>query len=138
VSAFPVGIQSLTLSSLYCISDFQYAEFFRTAPNQTISMLHKPLLDMMTKSKALVRALSVSGLYVSALVKRLEGSDAMVLRSLLRMLQLLHQHHPFPRQFVLDFNLFAIVRAFALDEKQVLVFQMANRLLRDFQASTIS
>jgi hypothetical protein len=93
---------------------------------------------MMTKSKAFVRALSVSGLYVSALVKRLEGSDAMVLRSLLRMLQLLHQHHPFPRQFVLDFNLFAIVRAFALDEKQVLVFQMANRLLRDFQASTIS
>ena len=101
-------------------------------------MLHKPWLDMMTKSKALARALAVSGLYVTSLVKRLEGSDAMVLRSLLRMLQLLHQHHPFPRQFVLDFNLFAIVRAFALDEKQVLVFQMANRLLRDFQASTIS
>jgi hypothetical protein len=105
---------------------------------QTINTLHKPLLDIMTKSKKLARALAISGLYVSALVKRLVGSEAIVLRSLLRMLQLLHQHHPFPRQFVLDHNLYAIVRSFARDESQVLVFQMANRLLRDFQSSTIS
>jgi hypothetical protein len=105
---------------------------------QTINTLHKPLLDIMTKSKKLAGALAISGLYVSALVKRLVGSEAIVLRSLLRMLQLLHQHHPFPRQFVLDYNLYAIVRSFARDESQVLVFQMANRLLRDFQSSTIS
>ncbi|CAM9558941.1 unnamed protein product [Ectocarpus fasciculatus] len=112
--------------------------FFRTASTQTINTLHKPLLDIMTKSKKLARALAISGLYVSALVKRLVGSEAIVLRSLLRMLQLLHLHHPFPRQFVLDHNLYAIVRSFAQDESQVLVFQMANRLLRDFQSSTIS
>jgi hypothetical protein len=92
----------------------------------------------MTKSKVLARALAISGLYVASLVNRLQGSEAIVLRSLLRMLQLLHQHHPFPRQFVLDHSLYSIVRSFAQDETQVLVFQMANRLLRDFQTSTIS
>ena len=92
----------------------------------------------MTKSKVLSRALAISGLYVSALARRLDGKEAAVLRSLLRMLQLLHQHHPFPRQFVLDHNLYAIVREFAQDEKQVLVSQMANRLLRDIQTTTVS
>jgi hypothetical protein len=54
------------------------------------------------------------------------------------MLQLLHQHHTHPRQFVLDFDLYCVVRNFALDQDQVLVHQMANRLLKDFQSSTLS
>ena len=73
-----------------------------------------------------------------AIVKRLDSSEAIVLRSLLKMLQFIHQHHASPRQLVMDHNLYSIVRAFAKDEGQVLVNQMANRLLRDFQASTLS
>lgn len=113
-------------------------DFFRLASVQTINTVHKPLLDMMSKSRVLSRALGSSGLFVLAIVTRLNSSEAIVLRSLLRMLQYIHQHHSSPRQLVLDHNLYSIVRRFAQEEGQVLVNQMANRLLRDFQASTLS
>jgi hypothetical protein len=94
---------------------------------------------MMFKSKDLSCALSGSGVYVSALVKRLKTpQEAIVLRSLLKMLQLLHQYHPCPRQFVLDNNLYKIVKEYAESEGQVLVCQLANRLLADFQVSTLT
>lgn len=92
----------------------------------------------MSKSRGLCRGLGCSGLFVSALVKRLKTSEAIVLRSLLKMLQFIHQHHPYPRQLVLDHNLYSIVKSLAQEEGQVLVNQMANRLLRDFQTSTLS
>ena len=113
-------------------------DFFRTASQQSLRMLHKPFLDMMTKSEVLCRALTNSGLYVTALVKRLSASDAIVLRSLLKMLQLLHQYHPHPRHFVLDNDLYNVVRSFAQSEGQVLVHQISNKLLADFQSSTVS
>jgi hypothetical protein len=93
---------------------------------------------MMSKSRALSRALGSSGLFVSAVLRRLGSSEAIVLRSLLKMLQLLHYNHLYPRQLVLDHNMYCTVRALAMEEGQVLVQQMANRLLRDFQASTLS
>ena len=117
---------------------FFVSAFFRSATTQTINTIHKPLLDMISKSRALSRALGTSGMYVSAVLKRLHSSEAIVLRSLLKMLQFIHQHHFYPRQLVLDHNMYSIVRSFAMDEGQVLVNQMANRLLRDFQASTLS
>lgn len=86
----------------------------------------------------LSRALSNSGLYVTSLVKRLCTSDAIVLRSLLKMVQLLHQYHPNPRQFVLDNDLYNVAKGFAQSEVQVLVHQIANRLLIDFQNSTLT
>lgn len=127
-----VNSSSLTLPSL------SLAAFFRGASAQTINTIHKPLLDMLSKSHGLCRALGTSGVFVSGVLRRLHSSEAIVLRSLLKILQLLHQHHFYPRKFVLDHNMYTIVRAFALEEGQVLVNQMANRLLRDFQASTLS
>jgi hypothetical protein len=116
-----------------------YAEFFRMAPIQTTHTLHKPLYDMMFKSKELSRALACSALFVSALVRRLNTTtEAIVLRSLLKMLQLMHQYHPRPRQLVLDNSLYGLVKDLAQSEGQVLVCQIANRLLRDFQYSTLT
>jgi hypothetical protein len=94
---------------------------------------------MMSKSKELSAALSMSGVFVSSLVKRLRNTkEAIVLRSLLKMLQLSHQNHPCPRQLVLDNNLYKLVKEFAQSEGQVLVCQIANRLLADFQLSTLT
>lgn len=93
---------------------------------------------MMVKSSALCKALGSSGLYITSLVRRLLHSEAIVLKSLLEMLQLMHQHHPSPRQLVLDNDLYSIIRKFAEVEGQVLVFQVANKLLKDFQQSTMS
>lgn len=54
------------------------------------------------------------------------------------MVQLLHQYHPNPRQFVLDNDLYNVAKGFAQSEGQVLVHQIANRLLIDFQNSTLT
>jgi hypothetical protein len=112
-------------------------DFFRSASQRAIGDVHEAFLRMMSKSSKLSKALGGSGLFVAALVGRLRSSENLVLRSLLKMLQLLHQHHPNPRQvcfashsarhtlndpytqLVLDFDLYTIVRSFAQDESQV-------------------
>ena len=100
--------------------------------------MHNPWLDMMTKSTSFSRALGQSGLFISALLKHLKVSEAIVLCSLLKMLQLLHQFHTSPRQLVLDHDLYRLVKEIAQQERQVLVSQVANRLLVDFQDSTMT
>eukprot|EP01035_Chromulina_nebulosa_P021002 gene21002-27215_t len=113
-------------------------EFFRNSSPQTIQTVHKPWLDMMLKSPSLCRALSMSGLFVTALIKRLNQAEAIVLCSLLKIIQLLHLCHPSSRQFVLDYDLYNIVKKFTKIESQVVVYQVANRLLADFQLSTMT
>lgn len=89
---------------------------------------------MLQKSKDLARALSGSSSYVMALLKILKTtSEAIVLRSLLKMLQLLHHYHLNPLQFVAEYNLVTLVKDFAQSEGQVLVCQIAEKLLLDFQ-----
>lgn len=120
-----------------CLS--KLIDFFDKASNQTLHSLHKPLLDIMSKSAELSSALSYSGIFIAALVRRLNApQEAIVLRTLLKMLQLLHQYHASPRQLVLDHGLYDIVKEFAQSESQVLVCQIANKLLADFQLSTFS
>lgn len=117
---------------------FIITDFFCSASPQSTRMSHKPFLDMMTNSVEFSKALANSGFYVTSLVKRLSTTDAIVLRSLFQMVQLLHQYHPNPRQFVLDNNLYNVAKGFAQSEGQVLLHQIANRLLVDFQDSTLT
>lgn len=112
-------------------------DFFRTAPAQTIHTLHRPLLDMMFKSPELCKALGLSRSFASALVKRLKSTDeAIVLRSLLKMLQLMHEIHDSPKTWVETNKLEALVEEFAKSERKVLVRQLAKKLLLDFKETT--
>ena len=114
---------------------------------QAIRILHKPFLDIMTKSELFSRALTNSNIFVTSLVSRLHyystnstthhDNDTIVLRSLLRMLQILHQYHSNPTLFVIDNNLYTVVQGFAQIEGQVLVHQIANKLLIDFQNNNL-
>lgn len=113
-------------------------EFFCMVSPQTFRSIHQPLVDMMIKSTTLCRGLGLSGLFITGLIRRLQGSEALTLCSLLRMIQLLYQAHANPKQFVLDYDLYQIVYKYTQSETQVLVYQMANRLLADFQLSGIT
>lgn len=94
---------------------------------------------MMKKSNEFARALSMSGIYISSLVRLLNSTkEAIVLRSLLNMLLLLHKNHPRPRQLVLDNDLYNLVKRFAESEGQVLVSQLATSILVEFQTSTFT
>jgi hypothetical protein len=121
------------------LSAFYYVlEFFRLATPQAFRSIHQPLLDMMLKSEIICRSLGASGLFISSLLRRLHGSDAIILCSLLRIIQLLHHHHASPRQFVLDNDLYNVVKKLTKCEDQVLVYQMSTKLLIDFQISTMT
>jgi serine/threonine protein kinase len=110
--------------------------FFKDSSTSMLQNLHKPLLDMISKSSELAAALSSSSLYITSLVRKLTSTkEAIVIRSLLRILQLLHANNPSQRDFVLGNDLLPTVRKFAQTENQVLVFQSANRLLMDLQKS---
>ena len=107
------------------------------ASAQTIHTIHEPLLDMMHTSKELSRSLSCSKTYISALVRRLNSTkEAIVLRSLLKMLQFIYYSHQDPKNLVSEYNLIELVKEFASSEGQILVCNTAKRLLRDFENSS--
>jgi len=92
---------------------------------------------MMFKSPELCKALGLSRQFAGALVKRLKSTDeAIVLRSLLKMLQLMHEFHDAPKAWVEENKLEALVEEFAKSERKVLVRQLAKKLLLDFKETT--
>lgn len=110
-----------------------FEDFFKAAQSQTIHTLHRPLLDMMLKSPELCRALGLSPLFTTVLIERLRGTDeAIVLRSLLKMLQLMFESHHNPKEWVESNKLVELVEEFAKAERKVLVRQLAKKLLLDF------
>jgi len=110
-------------------------EFFDKAPTQTIQALHRPLLDMLQKSSELCTALGGSNKHTSALIRRLQCTkEAIVLRSLLKIMQLIHKHHVTPALWVTENNLYDLIEGFTMIEKQVLVCELANKLLLEFKS----
>ncbi|KAJ1406860.1 hypothetical protein B484DRAFT_404008, partial [Ochromonadaceae sp. CCMP2298] len=108
--------------------------FFKSVSTQTVHSLHKPLLDMMIKSESLCTALGGQP-FTAALIKRLRATkEAIVLRSLLKMLQLLHEFHLDARAWLTANGLYTLVTELA-QSKQVLVRQQAAKLVLDFAAT---
>ena len=139
-----IFIHILALSHLFIYPYYHYqyyyyhntTEFFKSAHSQTIHTLHRPLLDMMLKSSELCKALGKISLFTNILIKRLRYTDeAIVLRSLLKMLQLLYEFHENSKIWVESNNLIALVEEFAKTERKVLVRQLARKLLIDFTQS---
>mmetsp|Transcript_590 Transcript_590/g.825 ORF Transcript_590/g.825 Transcript_590/m.825 type:complete len:108 (-) Transcript_590:120-443(-) len=89
---------------------------------------------MMLKSDDLCTALGASKVFTLTVMKRLKSTgEAIVLRSLLKMLHLMHEFHRTPRVWQEENKLMKLVEEFKLSSKQVLVRQQANKLYSDFQ-----
>ena len=115
---------------------------FRGASAASMRGITGPFVVVMSKSPELTRQLGCSGLFVSCLVRRLgERSEAFLLRSYLRMLGLVHEHHPNPRNLVLNFNIYDKLRGLSESTRaaqQVVLFQKTQQLLRSMQITTLS
>ena len=118
------------------------ADLYRLASKQSLGTVNNTFYKMMTKSKNLCKTLGSSGLFVSALITRVsEPVDTMLLMSNLKMLQLIHQHHIWPRQLVLDHNMYSIVRTLAetsFAAQQVIVYEKCKSILIAFQLTCLS
>lgn len=65
-------------------------------------------------------------------MERLHYPKAVVGKTLLSMLRQIHQHHSNPAALVRDFDLYQVVRLLSRNESQVLVAELAGKLLQDF------
>lgn len=92
--------------------------------------IHKPTLDMFIKSTKLCRGLSVKDEFVRSMIAQLTEADAMVLYSLLKIIELLLLNNPSPNRFASEYDLFKVVNAYAQSESQVLVNEAALSILQ--------
>ncbi|CAM9816607.1 unnamed protein product, partial [Ectocarpus sp. 12 AP-2014] len=87
---------------------------------------------MMVKSQTLVKALGSSATFIVEVMERLHYPKAVVGKTLLSMLRMIHHQHPDPAALVHDFDLYRIVLTLSRNESQVLVAELAGQLLQDF------
>ncbi|CAN0018208.1 unnamed protein product [Scytosiphon promiscuus] len=87
---------------------------------------------MMVKSHILVKALGSSATFVVEVMERLHYPKAVVGKTLLAMLRMIHHRHPDPAALVRDFDLYRIVLTLSRNNSQVLVAELAGQLLQDF------
>ena len=81
-------------------------------------------------------SLSGNDTYIAATLSKLTSiKEPIVLRSLLAMLQKMHQVSERPAAFVRKYKLFDVVLAFEKDAAQVLVARTANKLRFEFEES---
>ena len=62
----------------------------------------------------------------------------MTRKCILRLIAVLYQQHPRPRQFVLQQNLVSAMRAVAKDTSMVVVAKIATQLLHAFAVAHLS
>lgn len=117
--------------------------FFQSCSGPAFVHISEPYLKMMTKSVRLNAALAVSGL-TPLLVARLDHQDAIARLNLLKMIKAVYEHHPRPKQLVVEHDLPRKLQRLTEEQRdgersggQVLVKQMASTLLKGLHVNTL-
>ncbi|GBG63616.1 hypothetical protein CBR_g38927 [Chara braunii] len=113
--------------------------FFKSCCVPSIGNILEPFLKIITKSTKLNKALSTSGL-TPLLVSRLEEGDAIVCLNLLKIIRAMYQHHPRPKQMIVEHDLprkLQLLVEETRDGEIVLVKQMASSLLKALNINTV-
>ncbi|KAG0567805.1 hypothetical protein KC19_7G162400 [Ceratodon purpureus] len=120
--------------------------FFQSCGGPTFVHILEPFLKIISKSVKLNTALAVSGL-TPLLVARLEHQDAIARLTLLKLIKAVYEHHPRPKQLIVEHDLPAKLQRLIEERRdgersrgsggQVLVKQMAYSLLRALHINTV-
>ncbi|CAN6920987.1 unnamed protein product [Brassica oleracea] len=117
--------------------------FFKSCPERHFVHILEPFLKIITKSYRINKTLAVNGL-TSLLVSRLDHQDAIVRLNLLKLIKAVYEHHPKPKQLIVENdlpqklqNLIGERRAGQSSGGQVLVKQMATSLLKALYINTV-
>jgi hypothetical protein len=118
-------------------------EFFRCCSGNSFVQILEPFLKMITKSVRLNTALAVSGL-TPLLVGRLDHNQAIARLLLLKMIKAVYEHHPRPKQLIVEHNLPSRLQKLIEERRdgersggQVLVKQVATALLKALHINTV-
>ncbi|KAI5067191.1 hypothetical protein GOP47_0017719 [Adiantum capillus-veneris] len=105
--------------------------FFQSSREQSFVHILEPFLKIITKSPRINVSLATSGLF-PLLVARLDHQDAIVRLTLLKLIKAVYEHHPRPKQLIVEYDLQARLQRLIEERRddQVLVKQMAISLLK--------
>ncbi|CAH8348983.1 unnamed protein product [Eruca vesicaria subsp. sativa] len=118
-------------------------KFFQSCPERHFVHILQPFLKIITKSSKINKTLAVNGL-TSLLVSRLDHQDAIVRLNLLKLIRAVYEHHPNPKQLIVENNLPQKLQNLIEERRdgqssggQVLVKQMATSLLKGLYINTV-
>ncbi|XP_042498546.1 MAP3K epsilon protein kinase 1-like isoform X3 [Macadamia integrifolia] len=118
-------------------------KFFQGCPQQHFVNILEPFLKMITKSSRINTALAVNGL-TPLLIARLDHQDAIARLNLLRLIKAVYEHHPRPKQLIVENDLPQKLQNLIEERRdgqrsggQVLVKQMATALLKALHINTV-
>ncbi|XP_024396492.1 MAP3K epsilon protein kinase 1 isoform X3 [Physcomitrium patens] len=123
-------------------SILKLVEFFRSCGGNSFVQILEPFLKMITKSVRLNTALAVSGL-TPLIVGRLDHKEAIARLLLLKMIKVVYEHHPRPKQLIAEHDLPSRLQKLIEERRdgertggQVLVKQVATALMKALHINT--
>ncbi|KAJ4959309.1 hypothetical protein NE237_026420 [Protea cynaroides] len=117
-------------------------KFFQHCPEQHFVHILEPFLKIITKSVRINTTLAVNGL-TPLLIARLDHQDAIARLNLLKMIKAVYEHHPRPKQLIVENGLPQKLQNLIEERSgpsyggQVLVKQMATALLKALHINTV-
>ncbi|KAL9664752.1 hypothetical protein QQ045_020159 [Rhodiola kirilowii] len=118
-------------------------KFFQCCPEQHFVHILEPFLKIITKSSRINTTLAVNGL-TPLLIARLDHQDAIARLSLLKLIKAVYEHHPRPKQLIVENDLPQKLQNLIEERRdgqrsggQVLVKQMATSLLKALYINTV-
>ncbi|KAJ0740103.1 putative protein kinase STE-STE-Pl family [Helianthus annuus] len=118
-------------------------KFFQCCPEQFFLHILEPFLKIITKSSRINTTLAVNGL-TPLLISRLDHQDAIARLNLLKLIKAVYEHHPRPKQLIVENNLPQKLQNLIEERRdgqssggQVLVKQMATSLLKALHINTV-
>ncbi|XP_057828021.2 MAP3K epsilon protein kinase 1 isoform X2 [Cryptomeria japonica] len=117
--------------------------FFQRCSEQSFVHILEPFLKIIIKSTHINTELATNGL-TPLLIARLDHQDAIVRLNLLKLIKAIYEHHPRPKQLILENDLPLKLQKLIAERKegehsggQVLVKQMATSLLKALHINTV-
>ncbi|CAK7337960.1 unnamed protein product [Dovyalis caffra] len=118
-------------------------KFFQCCPEQQFVHILDPFLKIITKSSRINTTLAVNGL-TPLLIARLDHQDAIARLNLLKLIKAVYEHHPRPKQLIVENDLPQKLQNLIEERRdglssggQVLVKQMATSLLKALHINTV-
>lgn len=118
-------------------------KFFQCCPEQHFLHILEPFLKIITKSSRINTTLAVNGL-TPLLISRLDHPDAIARLNLLKLIKAVYEHHPRPKQLIVENNLPQKLQNLIEERRdgqssggQVLVKQMATSLRKALHINTV-
>ncbi|XP_010240555.1 MAP3K epsilon protein kinase 1 isoform X2 [Brachypodium distachyon] len=118
-------------------------KFFQDCPEQYFVHILDAFLKIITKSSRINTAIATNGL-TTLLIARLDHREAIARLTLLKLIKVVYEHHPRPKQLIVENdlpqklqNLIEERRDGQRGGQQVLVKQMATSLLKALHINTV-